>query len=194
MKKLSVLVASVLAAAFASAAIASPASATVFCSTAPANHICPSAYGIGTPFKASLEPGTSLVIKGGYATANCKKSELIGSVSGAYRLTYSSGTSSECGVATVETFARGLTAFWNEGTHDGSVYQSIEWVVKANGSTCVYGPAGTEGQTITGGNPAKLKINIWAKKLTGDPFCANPASVTATYLVNSPAPFYVEKE
>lgn len=206
MKKIITLALSLSSVVLIGAAVGStPASAGVFCSTAPASHICPSRYPDGTAFKA--ENTTKILLKMGFAEYECGKSSLAGTIKGEgtqhHTVALSSFTMQEChspqGLATTETVNPNYWAFpWAEGTNNSTEgFGYTEWKITSMGTTCWYylpGLAKSKGVSLIGGSPATIEINSNVSKEAGGFLCASPAQMTGRYTVTSPSPLFVEKE
>jgi len=200
-KKLIALALSVSSVALIGAAMAaSPASASVFCSTAPANHICPSKYPDGTAFKA--KNSTNIVLKAGFQEFSCSESVVEGSIKGS-TVALSNFKLQQCaapgGFAATETYTLGSWTFpWAEGTHNAALGEGhAEWKISYIGTTCWYdipgsGPQG--GISLTGGSNPTMTLNSKIPKLAGGFLCASPAQLTGQYTISTPKPLYIEKE
>jgi hypothetical protein len=198
-KKLIALALSVSSVALIGAAMAAtPASASVFCSTAPTNHICPSTskYPDGTAFKA--KNSTNILLKLGLAEFNCTESLVEGSIKSGtvalsnFKLARCTGPG---GFATTETFTPSYWTFpWAEGTHNAAngVGHS-EWKISYAGTTCWYWIP-TNGISLTGGSNPTMTLSSKMEKLSGGFLCANPGEMIAQYTISTPKPLYIEKE
>jgi hypothetical protein len=187
---------------------AAPASAWpstgAWCPTAPATHICPSKYPVGTAFKAELEPGTTMLFKAGIET-QCKEAGVEGTLSenGANEniILPSSVKFGACS-STVETIKNGDWRFpWTEGSHSGLEGYGSTYIKITNNSlgvSCVYqlfGSAPQKGVELIGGSPAHILISTGnIRKVEGSFFCATAGTMSARFNVVSPSPLYVEKQ
>lgn len=188
----------VLAAVFAVALMvagAGTASATVICKTKTSP--CGSPYPKGTVFKSELTPGTTAVLKAGFATFECTEGH--GTVE-----TTTNGSATET--------VKGLTKTLSFGGCNGEVKVlktgtgEIHWTSKTSGSfttegtevtgstlgvSCVYGGTISSGITLNGGEKPTIVINAKIPLISGGILCGNPATMTASLTVTEPTPLYV---
>jgi hypothetical protein len=168
--------------------------ATVLCKTA-SSPCSGGTYGAETSLEAGLKAGTWL-IHAGFASIKCEESKLAlnvqspGGSSEGERVTGTIGSSyfGKCN-GTVNVLSNGtFTTTWSSGNSGTVSPKNFEVTVATAGTSCTYAlPAAT----LTGGSPAVLKWNAGATRTVGGFLCANPASVTAEYTVESPNPLYV---
>jgi hypothetical protein len=174
---------------------AGTASATVVCKTKTSP--CASPYLKGTVFKSELTPGTTAVLKAGFATFECTEGH--GTVE-----TTTNGSATET--------VKGLTKTLSFGGCNGEVKVlktgtgEIHWTSKTNGSfttegtevtgstlgvSCVYGGTISSGITLNGGEKPTLSINAKIPLISGGILCGNPATMTASLTITEPMPLYV---
>jgi hypothetical protein len=191
-KKLTAIALSVASMVLVSAAVAAaPASASVFCQTAPVNHVCLAKYPDGTPFKATLS--SPIMVHAGFTDVSCTSSSVEGTIKGE-TVTMSSVKIESCGESVSKIIRPNIWIFpWQEGTHNAAHgWGYTEWSISRFGTTCVYDYP--EGISLIGGTSPEIKISGPMSKVSGGFLCANPAEVVATYKVTTPSPLYVEKE
>jgi len=188
------------------------ASATVLCKTE-ANP-CGSHQEAGAAFNASIDPGTSAVeIVFANGTEAVTETCVQVSIGGELESTTSSGT--EPVTIDVENgfsksscvgggFFKGFGPDWVTklaidhipGTNDGTVTATGPPLTYLKfGFHCVY-EGGTHAGTLTGGNPATLKLRTTIDLVKGGgPFCPSKLNGwEASYVVTSPSPLYVAEE
>lgn len=189
-----VIAVAVLVAAMAALGTGS-ASATVLCKTS--SSPCGSLYPKGTVFHSELTPGTTAVLKAGFATFEC--TEGGGTVE-----TTTNGSATET--------VKGITKTLSFGGCNGTVNVlksgsgEIHWTSKTNGTfavegvevtgstlgvDCVYGGSISSGITLNGGTNPTISINAKVSLLSGSFLCGNPATMTASMTVTEPTPLYV---
>lgn len=195
MKRLGLLA---VAVALISIAGSGTASATVLCKNT--TEPCTEPYGVGTEIKETLE-GT-LVLKGGIEVT-CTESTISAKVTNAGGATATANTTAEAltyGSCTgpVTVLAKPVTEWhWIPGSRNftlTTVGEKVSVRVEALGVECVY-QAGTSTAPVDEGLFTGLPQPVVHKterydKLSGSIFCANQATMTATYKVTSPTPIY----
>jgi hypothetical protein len=177
-------------AAMALMAFAGSASATVL--TSPA----------GTQYKgeinASAEPGTSLLLKAGFANITCTQSTVAGTPTnfGGAAATVSGPLStltfSSCN-ATVTVLKKGTLEIHAIGTGPNGTLTSsgAEVTVATGGVSCTYGTTNTDIGTLTGSKnlgvkTATMDISANLTKTAGGFLCASPAAWEGAYVVTKP--------
>jgi hypothetical protein len=198
-----------LALCLAAFAGASSAQATVLCK---ANlGTCPSAqiYPTGTAITGHLRTGTSAVISNNIATISCRNSSLAGSIAseGGTRdavsmehLTLGECTFGPFGACTFSEVNMPWKSEIGGAKGNGSFYVGSGAEGRAPGWTsvcgsllnCTYTMTGgttTPTGSVTGGNPAVLKIGTPLERFGG--FCPASASIAAEYSLESPGPLFV---
>jgi hypothetical protein len=192
MKHLKMLGLFVMAAA-ALMAFAGSASAATF--TAPA----------GTEYTgsvdASLESGTTALLKAGFAEITCTSSTVKGTLttnseteaSGPLTSTKNANGDPEgiefggCGSATVTTLSVGSLKILKSNTEVKAINSEVTTAVL--GTSCVYGGSAAGTKLGTASNTASgvtLNITAQLERKSGGFLCANPAEWTAKYLVTTP--------
>jgi len=153
----------------------------------------------------SLDPGTSALLKAGFAEITCTSSTVSGKVT-TNNSTEASGeitsvSFSNCGSATVDTINNKGTLKVTHGTHVISG-TGVEVTTSVAGTSCVYGMGtgttlGTATNTqyddegvfrdrVTTDHSAKLP------KVSGGFLCANPATWTANYVITKPTETFAD--
>lgn len=195
MKYLKVMAAAAIVVAAVAAIGAGSASATVICKTK--SSPCGSLYPKGTVFQSELTPGTTAVLKAGFATFECTEGH--GTVE---TTTTGSATETVKGITKALSFGgcNGVVNVLKTGTGE------IHWTSKTNGTftvegievtgsmlgvDCVYGGAISSGITLNGGEKPTITINSKVGLLSGGFLCGNPATMTASLTVTEPTPLYV---
>ena len=170
------------------------ASATVLCKTE--TDPCTSTYGVGTELKAQLKAGTKLVLKAGFATAECTGASLVEKVENA-----GGSTSSVTGSVSTRDFSscncevktlKGGTTHYHRipGTYNLTITESnSEVTVGCSGVSCTYGGAVDIGE-YTAFPVAEWHIHEEMQRVSGGFLCANPATMTATFEMTAPEPMY----
>jgi hypothetical protein len=144
-----------------------------------------------------LTPGTTAVLKAGFATFEC---------------TQGSGTVETTTNGSATETVKGLTKTLSFGGCNGEVKVlktgtgEIHWTSKTSGSfttegtevtgstlgvSCIYGGPITSGITLNGGEKPTISINAKVPLISGGYLCGNPATMTASISVTEPTPLYV---
>jgi hypothetical protein len=201
-KRISVLaIAAVAALALAAAIGAASASATVLCKSAPASHVCTSAdvYGKGT--HVSAHNGSTVIFKnsGGATVFSCTAGAFSGNVlepgSATTPTALEAGYEfSGCSYASSSLQNGSGGVEWTSGTHNGTFWEmgdEVRWnIFGVNCDYTVWGP--TE---VKGGSSASLVYKeTKLLKTAGSGICWGELKMNAGFVVESPAPLYVEHE
>lgn len=179
-----------------------PLGSTVLCGSN--SEICPEAnrYPAGTKLSASIKSGTTFAIKlsDGSTLNSCTGGSLTGEVTGAgganqaATVDISAASFSGCGGSMA---AEGLS--WHSeinrtlGLGTGTqTFPNLKVNTTAFGVTCGYG--GKVGFQVKGGSPAELvAVSVPVTKLSGGILCPSNALLTASYVLGSPASFFVSR-
>jgi hypothetical protein len=186
------------------------ASATVLCKESPGGATtgttCPAgqAYGGGTEFRATLDPGTGpSKTTTSFKSIECNKSTIAGSTENEGSATTTvlvqleTVTFEECN-CTVAVLEKGsLEIHWISGSHNGAVTSTgLEETVNCNtifGTMhCIYSTNATSIGTLTGGNPSTLDVTATSIPITTtDPLCPEKRDWDAKYEITAPKPLFV---
>lgn len=202
MKQLKKLVAVAVAAVAAMVvAGAAPASATVLCKAAESPCSALNRYPLGTELHARMTSG-ALVMKTELGGATFQKGECLSFTFKSKTSTAGSATETVEGNFEIVEAAPCAGVFFVKvggysihhvaGTSNGQfTMKGFEVLLKSNGFECTYG--GTfEGGTLTGGNPATMKLNASVPKTGGGAFCPETMSLTSGPIeFTTPKPLYV---
>jgi len=100
----------------------------------------------------------------------------------------------ECSGTTTSIANGSTTVNWTAGTHDGLASQQgneFRWTI--SGTECSYSIVGPI--TVAGGSSATLTYsNAKVVKTQGGPFCSSELKLDASFVVDKPAPLYVEQK
>jgi len=181
------------------------ASATTLCKTN--STPCPAEWKVkkGDKLTASLDPKTTALLQAGFANVTCTESHVEGTVEneGSETETVSgpvtSVTFGSCNCEEVKVNVGGsLELHYTEKMNGTLTSKGATATVKCAGVTCKYKTAasGTHMGTLTGsdatGGAATLDIATHLEKHEGSFLCANSAEWTASYVVTTPNPLYVD--
>lgn len=195
MKYVKMVLVTAVAAALLVVVGAGTASATVICKTKTSP--CSSPYLKGTVFKSTLTPGTTAVLKAGFATFEC--TEGSGTVE-----TTTNGSATETVKGNTKTLSFGGCngevkvlktgtgeIHWTSKTSGSFTTEGTEVTGSTLGVSCVYGGTITSGITLNGGEKPTITINAKVPLISGGILCSNPATMTASLSVTEPTPLYV---
>lgn len=136
----------------------------------------------------------SWIIKDGVANITCTEVTRIWDVTtntatvagGPYTKTTFSG----CGSASVVVLKAGSREVTSGGGVKGS---GSEVTFSALGTSCVYGTGtGTTQGTLNNGSPATMTESASLTKISGGFLCANPATVSGSYIITFPNTFIID--
>jgi hypothetical protein len=182
---------------------AGTASATVICKTEPTAGVCPAGwdYPAGTVGKASLKPGTTVILESTAGTIEdtCTKStvegtsENTGSATTTVKSTLTGLTFGNC-TNTTDTISPGSGELhWISGTNNGTLTTvGTEVTMNLAGVSCTYGTGvGTDMGTTVGGNPGSLAARAVVNKVAGSFLCPSDTMFTAEYVATEPTAAWV---
>lgn len=174
---------------------AGTASATVICKTKTSP--CSSPYLKGTTFKGTLTPGTTAVLKAGFATIECtggsgsiemtSNGSATETVKGLTKTLSFSGCNGE--IKVIKTGSGEI--HWTSKTNGSFTAEGIEVTGSTAGISCVYGGKISSGITLNGGEKPTISINAKVSKISGGFLCSDPGTMTASLTVTEPTPLYV---
>jgi len=184
--------AAVAAAALIALAAVGTASATVICKNNLSTEKCSEPYPKGTAGKASLEPGTSMLMKGpfGETIATCTESTVTGtsantgSATETVKSTLTSLTFSKCNHPVTVKAAGTGELHWIPGTDNGILTTTGTTVIvdETLFGACQYVTNATSMGTVTGGNPGTFDLNA---KITSENGCPQ-GSLSGSYIATEP--------
>jgi hypothetical protein len=213
LKKTGMLV--LVAAAFmALAGAGSAAAESTLCSATENPCSAGNGLGVGSEFKATLNPGTQFLktAGGGIMETSCNQTELAGKVEAATtpQVGLTTVKFAECTASEIKVLKSGALIFHQDSEHNANVtWKGFEIGIGTyNGgeggggptggsggaeatANCVYGGEATAGITLTGGSPASVDMTITVPKISGNFFtCPSTQTWHGSFEVASPKPVY----
>jgi hypothetical protein len=158
---------------------------------------CSLKYGSGTPLSAKLKAGVTSTLEAGFANIKCEESSMTGEVQDPGSSiepvvgVWSSWTFGGCNCSVTVPSAGNFGTDWTSENNGAVTLSGLETKVDCGGKECTFGGA-VKGITLTGGNPAVIKITaVPIPKKTGIAECSSSSKWTAEYEVTAPKPLYV---